>query len=292
MHLFISSSDKGFIRNLGVYFVTFLAIWFIVVLFTDKGLKGANPYQTNILKAQQYMYNDNENNEYKYVIVGSSMSDATQVQEVSKAFFNLAFAKEGSATGLTLIQNKQHKPEIVFVEMNTTLLRGINEDIVEQTDGRHRIFRENYRPDFLIINFLHQLRTSFNKKAIYADGNVPNKNALAVQQKAYDTEVDKEEMESILEYTKSVIDGLQSEGVHVILFEPPNDFSIYNSRLASDVRKMCHSYFPEGQYEWWDDVDLQEYKTRDGIHLAELSAYKYANELNSKAESKKIVDNR
>lgn len=90
---------------------------------------GVSFIQNNIVKAQRYVYQDNS--DLKIVIVGSSLAANLQVTDIGKDVKSIALGGGTSQTGLEIVKKSNSNPPIVLVQINDTISRKIDLDLVE-----------------------------------------------------------------------------------------------------------------------------------------------------------------
>ena len=121
---------------------------------------GVNVNQSNIVRAQRYVYQDDS--DLKMVIVGSSLAANLNVNQIGEGVKSIALGGGSSKTGLEIIKRSKNKPAIVLVEINDTIVREIDADLLDSL--YNPIFywmrqylpmmREEYRPVSVFINSL------------------------------------------------------------------------------------------------------------------------------------------
>jgi hypothetical protein len=121
---------------------------------------GASLIQNNIVKAQRYVYQDDS--DLKMVIVGSSLAANLNVKDIGEGVKSIALGGGASQTGLEIVKRSKGKPRILLVEINDTIVRKINSELLDSL--YHPIFywlrhyvpmmREEYRPISVFIDCL------------------------------------------------------------------------------------------------------------------------------------------
>lgn len=286
MHSFIFNSKNSFIVKVILAGFCLAVVYFSLVGLLPKKLKGTTQWQTNIIKAQEYAFNQ-EN--YDIVVVGSSEMYNVPIEKLSSKYYNCAFASGCSNTGLQLIQEKGCKPKVVIVELNDTLVRAIDNDLLNRCRGWHKwsFARENSRPDYILWNVAPLIKQKI--KSLKGRIKPPQKkldgptNQMELQRRlqASQNSPTSENMDAIKASLVDIserISELQKAGVRVILVEPPNAVELYDTVAYNEIRSLVRGVFPINKYEWID-VDWGKYTTGDGIHLQPASAERYAMDL-------------
>lgn len=163
MRLFTSNSKYLEIIKICVYTVLMAFLYYGCVSFVSKDLKGANQWQTNIIKAQDFAF---DNKAYTHAFVGSSEAYNVPVDEISDKWSNLGFAGGCSLTGLEVILRSGKPIDVVVVEVNETLLRGQDNDLLSEIAPWHvlPIGRQNTRIDYLFNLIKSKIKMSFKDK--------------------------------------------------------------------------------------------------------------------------------
>ena len=120
-----------------------------------------------------------------------------------------------------------------------------------------------------------------NTSEIKDEDKVTNLSLLDLQKESMSKPLDEEKMRCALSQLKEQCDKLRQQGVKIILAETPNDPTLHDLQQTIMARNLVHEYFPVGEYDYFD-VDWNDYKTKDGVHLTEYSAKHYAREMTYK----------
>lgn len=103
MRLFISSFNQlPFAIRMAVYFLLVGLCYSLLLCLVPERNQGANQWQTNVVKAQRYMFSKKQ---FDHIVVGSSEMFRVPVEKDSN-WANLAMAGGASQTGLELIAEK------------------------------------------------------------------------------------------------------------------------------------------------------------------------------------------
>lgn len=276
MRLSISSFKSGFIIKTICCFFFIGSLYYGFVSLLPKGLQGANQWQTNVLKAQEYAFSSKE---YPIVYVGSSMLYNVPVEKLSDENFNLAFAGGSSNSGLQLILQKEIKPKVIAVELNETILRGVDGDLIEHTRGWYKLpfGREVNRPDVVFYNLAVVLKEQIREKKPLVDKS-PLNDEIDRRLKGAASSLNLEHYRRELCIIKNMLNNLQAQGIKVLLVEIPNAPELYDTIKYQTAHALEREIFPENEYQW-HCVEWEEYSTIDGVHLQSASAMRYGKEL-------------
>jgi len=256
---------------------------------------GASLNQSNIVRAQRYVYQDDS--DLKMVIVGSSLAANLNVKDIGEGVKSIALGGGSSKTGLEIIKRSKSKPPIVLVEMNDTIIRKIDADLVNSL--YHPIFywmrqylpmmREEYRPVSVFINSLKS-RSQQNLKMMTREelDSLEGRNITPeLSQKAIkDTvdvqstplsEKDAETMKQEAELIKTQIAEIKKNtGAKVVLFDIPLESRVNAAIRLKQVRELAKKLFPPDRFEWLPPPKEREWRTNDGVHLIRSDARDFA----------------
>lgn len=291
MHSFISNFSRlPFLIRLLIFLLFIFLCYNLLLYFLPAYNKGANQWQDNVVRAQKYAFSEHT---AKYVVVGSSEMARVPVERKSKEWANLAMTAGASQTGLELVcrkVQKGEKPRVVWIEMNDTLLKGLDQELLDKTAWWHDmpLLREYDRPDAVMYFILRSIKIWWRAGIVIHkdDPQLPNARTLKRVTKQFDTALDEEQYYALLLAMKENIDFLRAQDVGVILCIPPNAPEIKTCPKALAIRRICYEVYPPEQYTW-QEVDWSQYHTTDGTHLQEESADKFADVLISVTEQAK-----
>ena len=284
MHSYTSNTDNNekkhsFIMRLVVSFVIVCGLYYLLTCIVPKSDDGPGLYFTNVLKAQRFTLST-EN--AKVILVGSSMASVVHIEEYSEDYLNLAFSGGDSLTGLELIKRKSEKtgvyPELIFVEISDAMINGIDEDILEKTNGfgLSWINRIENRPDYILYSLAKSVYYHNKEKNISDYGVIEEK--LEYWTNVKSCPVNQDDMNEYMELARDYVDYFMDKGCHVVLLEIPNDASLHDLPETVQVRETALAYMPADKYEWFL-TDWADYIVSDAIHMGKLSADRYANRL-------------
>jgi len=259
---------------------------------------GASLMQNNIVKAQRYVYQDDS--DLKMVIVGSSLAANLNVKHIGEGVKSIALGGGSSKTGLEIIKRSKSKPPIVLVEMNDTIGRKIDADLLDSL--YHPIFywmrqylpmmREEYRPVSVFINSLKS-RSQQNQKMMTREelDSLEGRNITPeLSQKAIQmtvdvestplSEKDAETMKQEAELIKTQIAEIKKNiGAKVVLFDIPLESRVNAAIRRKQVRELAKKLFPPDRFEWLPPPKEREWRTNDGVHLIRSDARDFAESL-------------
>ncbi|MGL5061272.1 MAG: hypothetical protein ACRC62_14965 [Microcoleus sp.] len=262
--------------------------------------EGASLIQNNIVKAQRYVYQNSS--DLKMVMLGSSLAANIKVRDIGEGVKSIALGGGASQTGLEIVRRSSNKPAIVLVEMNDTIVRKIDADLINSL--YHPIFywlrkylpimREEYRPVSVFIDYLKKrsqpenqlskaeldqsepryLTPELSRKGIQMAVDVENQPLSAK-----DIETMKQEANSI---QKQIAEIKNNTGAKVVLFTIPQESRVDAQIRRKQVRELMKQLFPPDSFEWLVPPPAREWRTNDGIHLIRSDARDFAQFLRDK----------
>ncbi len=256
---------------------------------------GSSLIQNNIVKAQRYVYQDDS--DLKMVIVGSSLTANLNVKHIGEGVKSIALGGGASQTGLEIVKRSKSKPPIVLVEINDTIVRKIDADLLDTL--YHPIFyrmrqylpmmREEYRPVSVFIDYLKSrssqqyLNLSREKldslEARYLTPELSQKGiqmTVDVESKPL-SEKDAENIKKEAELIKTQIAEIQkNSGTKVVLFDIPLESRVNAAIRKKQVRELAKKLFPSDRFEWLPPPPPREWRTNDGTHLIRSDARDFA----------------
>jgi hypothetical protein len=256
---------------------------------------GSSVMQNNIVKAQRYVYQDDS--DLKMVIVGSSLAANLNVKHIGEGVKSIALGGGSSKTGLEIIKRGKSKPPIVLVEMNDTIVRKIDGELLDSL--YQPIFywmrqylpmmREEYRPVSVFINSLKS-RSQQNLKMMTREelDSLEGRNITPeLSQKAIQmtvdvestplSEKDAESMKQEAELIKTQIAEIKKNiGAKVVLFDIPLESRVNAAIRRKQIRELAKKLFPPDRFEWLPPPKEREWRTNDGVHLIRSDARDFA----------------
>jgi len=270
---------------------------FYQVLFSGGVLQAsdaANVHQSNVVKAQRYVHQDES--DLKMVIVGSSLA-ANLEKHIGEGVKSIALGGGSSKTGLEIIKRSKSKPRIVLVEINYTITRKIDSELLDSL--YHPIFywmrqylpmlREEYRPISVFIDSLKS-RSKQNQKLMSREAldSLEGRNLTPeLSQKSIQTAVDNKSKplsEKDAETIKQEADLMKNQiaeikkhtGAKVVLFDIPFESRVNAALGVKQFRELAKKLFPPDRFEWLPPPKEREWRTNDGIHLIRSDARDFA----------------
>jgi hypothetical protein len=256
---------------------------------------GVSVNQNNIVRAQRYVYQDDS--DLKMVIVGSSLAANLNIKHIGEGVKSIALGGRSSQTGLEIVKRSKSKPRIVLVEINDTIIRKIDPELLDSL--YHPIFywmrqylpmlREEYRPVSVFINYLKS-RSKQNLKMMTREelDSLEGRNLTPeLSQKAIQATVDIQSIplsEKDAKTMKQEADLIRNQiaeikkntGAKVVLFDVPLESRVNATLRIKQVRELAKKLFPPDSFEWLPPPKEREWRTNDSIHLIRSDARDFA----------------
>lgn len=270
-----------------IIFAIMFALFNIAATYTRPDDKYAqSDFQRNMIKADQYIYSDQE---YKAVILGSSLAHRIATDSLP-GFYNLALSGMSVYDGGAVLLSREVLPKMVFIEINV-IHRPKSESFSQEFESPayaffKRIFpslRTENQPVILFKKGIDQLKTLSRKKPVLqarkgtkvvVNNYLPQKTfkpLLAIQIKDYnkrDTALANKAIASL----QQLITKIESRGSKVVLFEMSVNPVIQQSPKATLIRELIAKNFSRYPFI---AIPSTNFKTRDGLHLAQKEAVDY-----------------
>ena len=263
--------------------------------------EGVSLIQNNIVKAQRYVYQDNS--DLRMVIVGSSLAANLNMKDIGEGVKSIALGGGASQTGLEIIKRSKSKPAIVLVEINDTIVRKIDAELVnslyDPIFDRLRqylpIMREEYRPiSVLVDSFKSRSKQNIRLMTREALDSLEGRNLTPeLSQRAIETTVgiqskplsekDAKNMKLEADLIKNQIAEIKkNSGAKVVLFDIPLESRVNGAVRMKQVRELAKQLFPPDRFEWLPSPKEREWRTNDGIHLIRSDARDFVEFLRDK----------
>ncbi len=237
-------------------------------------------WQGNLVKAQQFIYDDKETASGENIIVGSSLAARIEMDSIP-GFYNLAFPGLTAYDGLKILQNTNISPKSIYIEANG-MLKQENKNFINSLF--HPIFfysakyippmRTRKQPVGVFIEYLRHLSD------FQAGGNDKPTEAKTFdllfqeQEKEYSWYPNDNQINTKADLLAEYVTYFESRGVKIYFFEMPINYQLATYPYAVAVRKSIREKFPPEQYCYMAS-DTSKYHTTDGIHLNKQEAARY-----------------
>ena len=246
-------------------------------------------FQANIIKSQDFLYNDSLGIET--LIVGSSLAARIVTDSLSNAY-NLALSGQSVFDGLEIIKKSGKAPKVILVETNM-MFKSLNMDFISNlfsplpciSKKCIHALREDQQPLAILGNELSWrvvaplIKLFENSQINYASSGIPDKENLAsmfpIQEAIFSKMPGPLHYDTLYSILGNRLKELHKRGSKIVLFEMPINYKLQilplqKERLAAFGRVLKN----EINYCWLAP-DTSVYTSTDGIHLDPEEAKKF-----------------
>lgn len=280
-------------------FITFSLLGSYQILVSTELVKssdGINQNQKNFILLQRYSYQTSPN--HKVVLVGSSITATLPVYSDNFHVTNLGISGGCAQTGTEVVRKKNGKPAILLVEVNETIKRKIDAEMIDTLYNPLVYYvrpylpmlKQEYQPFNTFFTSLISLKHKFMKKnsitekqriskqESYINLKFVNmiKNQVIEESKNPLSKKEENLLKQEAEYLKLQISELRQDGVRVILFNVPGEQQVQSTVRGQQIQALMRDVFPSDQFEWLPEPPHRHWTTLDGIHLIDSDAKDYA----------------
>lgn len=252
---------------------------------------GINQAQRNVIKAQKYVYG---NPSSKLILVGSSLTANIKAKDIGNHVINLGMAGGSSQTGLEIVKREKLKSAILLVEINETIERKLDQQLLDSiyepvshfSQLYFPMLRQEYKPvDVLVQAVKNRLKSSQKEEKDEPPAQTENFNpklkekVLAQQISDKMQPLSEDEQQTLKSAAKSIktqLAELQKQGVRVILYDVPGEKQVKNTIEEKQIQQIMREEFPADTYEWLPAPTSKNWVTSDGSHLVSSDAQAYA----------------
>ncbi|MCC6484980.1 MAG: hypothetical protein IT209_09060 [Armatimonadetes bacterium] len=258
---------------------------------------GITIWQSNTVKAERFLFHNAS--ESRILVVGSSLANNIRAEWIGPDVTNLAMSGGSSQTGLLIALRASTRPETVLVEVNETLARSTDEDLVRALFGgwgtlRRRVpaLREEYNPVSVLVSLVkHRIRReqppspSERDVALISPVRRTVIQQVLKQQALGLSEADRKSILSGAKRLRAEIATFQSRGVRVVLFDIPGERSVRESLRQRQIAALLKDAFPASEYSWLPEPPERNWVTSDGGHLVRPDALAFGHYLRQQIHS-------
>ena len=216
------------------------------------------------------------------VLVGSSLTFRLREEYfTTPRVRNLALAGGSPVTGLEIVANQAHLPEIILIEANV-LSRSTDDALVAKYSRADHVQPLFFRPIRTAVaayeNRLHaplshaQISGSLHRLLERPPSELDNRIYVDRALEQWNAEDPTVAVEANVKRIKQLIPEIERKGSRVLLLELPCSAQLEGSQFAKVTREIVHTAFPDrGQ---WLHIEYARKQLRwaDGVHLDERSA--------------------
>jgi len=276
-------------RSLSATVLALSCYQLLVITKIVKPSDGLHQWQNNFIRLQRYAYqNASQSN---IVLAGSSLTANLPASEIGSSVSNLGMSGGCTQTAVEAVVRKSPKPAIVIVEINNTIDRKIDNQMIDSIYNPFLytlrfylpIFREEYQPISAFYPKVTALRNKilqfirFNNTSMNPDKKLTD-TLISQFIEEYQKPVSEKQIKLIQqesEFLKLQISQLRKEGVRVVLFDIPRDPRLQATLQEKQIKALMKELFPVNQFEWLPEPPPRNWKTYDGVHIVSSDAKYY-----------------
>ena len=259
--------------------------------------------QDNVIKMQEYLYATAGH--CPTVIVGSSLAAKLRPQALPPSVCNLALRGQSVFEGFELMRRAGQAPRLILVEINVldrAPARGTIEDLFSPAlhplrrwypglQARHQPLNEALATGLAVLGRVRPATASHLEEKLGVGGHTQPGAALPVDDASYQPP-----SAAVVEATRADYDQLPPQpafgqnlallrhyvryftahGSRVVFFEMPIDAQACGGAKMRFIRQQLAAAYPASQLTWLPTPDCAAYRTTDGMHLTDPSAWRYS----------------
>lgn len=263
---------------------------------------GINQWQSNFVRAQQYVIGPKLP---EAVLVGSSLSGRLTPEwlgpEVSARTLNLCQAGGSAQTGLEIMLRSGRTPKVVLAEINGTLIRGADEDLMSRLfhpvtsrpAAYVAAFKSEYQPASVLISS-YRIQTLLSKTHLLDWSSLrqflggmtrkwssppagPEQALLEVAGTAGPpkdglTPEDEKLLREQIEVFQRHAATLERAGARIYCYDVPGDAAFANTAREKRIQAVIDQMLPRQKVHWLPEPPPRDWKTSDGVHLDDPDA--------------------
>lgn len=283
------SSFKNYYLKVAVLIILMIATYNVLLLvFQPKITTFQSQWIANYSRAETYLY---KNPKPKVIIVGSSMSARLQDDKLDRDVHNLSFGGGSPLTGLIIIKNSDHIPNLICIETNT-IEGGINKDMIKslftpvvwKIKKYLIVLQYTYQPMNIVLTMVN---SRFGQRYENQKNEKIDEGVFKAEMGRHLKEencVDGLDNPLKIAEIKGLIEYFYSKGAKVMFFQMPVYKEISSSARYVQRENKLRQAFSDMNIEWsqlGDNAD-DKYLTADGIHLIPRSAGEFTVEINNR----------
>jgi hypothetical protein len=261
--------------------------YLFIVMFPPSWETGQHLWQDNLIKAQEYLY---QNKRADGVIVGSSLSARLDQAVLPQYTLNLAMGGLSIYDGIKVVLQKPSLPKYVCIETNL-ITRSASADfeksllsmVMHPLRSWWPILREKNQPIGILTGYILSKVSkpkSTKVKSSKSDADKADTDRVFAQMLEHakserQQPPDQELINKRIKELKEMVGELSVRGVKVYFYEMPVSQELCDYPYPRRIREMMDMHFPSSEYRYLPLPDCSRYNTTDGVHLDQKSATEY-----------------
>lgn len=269
------------LKKSAAFFLLFFTVFCIFLFINKTAFKSAQyQYQYNIIKADQYLYNDTVPG---ITMIGTSLSANLKMDSLP-GIYNLSLAGLSAFDGLNIIHERQGLPKVILIEMNycfkpasASFSKKFNPSAYNFLKDHFIVFRDENQPIGITLHYIKSLKKK--KAANSANSGVPPAalflEMLKSKEEQYNS-IDTNEINNSIDLLYRSVQQITNSGTRVCFFEMPVNEALQHCAKANMVRANIIRHFSANNKVLFIPSDISHtYRTKDGVHLNEYGLLNY-----------------
>lgn len=255
----------------------------LLVSHAEPGL-GRDNYETNSITSENFRYLGKIP---QAVIVGSSKTNFFDYEILdAENVFHFGYGGQGALTGLEVLNRSSTLPKLILVEVGDTLEWTADEHCVKLASDDFElgdvlsVFQHRFQPCAIALLFYNKV---FPRELPDLDSR---QHLIGVRLHDLSMPLNQEKRVAFsnnCEKALVLIDSLQARGVKVVIFDPPVEASVADSRFVSETKAFINKRLADAHLTVLENPE-GDWQTRDGTHLMPESGKLYSVWLRSQIE--------
>jgi hypothetical protein len=247
-------------------------------------------YQGNVMGAQKYIYGAKLP---ESVMIGTSLS-AVMPMDSLQEIYKLSMPGLSMMDGMEILKRRSDYPKRVFIEINFFLKpetasfqalfsSSLNNKIKVELPA----MKEENQPVSILMDRLRSRHKPVAVAPVENDTVARDvfESLLEEQFKAYTVSIDSNQLNNSLKKMEEDVTFLVSQGSEVCFFEMPVDSSLERLPRTHAIRSAITNRFKGRPHIYYIPVPEGTFRTKDGIHLIEKEAWRFASYFKKEADS-------
>ena len=258
--------------------------------------------QDNVIRMQEFIYT--RAGECPNIILGSSLAAKLRPQVLPPNVYNLALRGQSVFEGFELLQRTQRIPKFIFLEINV-LDRPPDPQTIEALfspalhplrgwypglQARHQPLNEALAAGLVALAWLKPAAAARIQLKLGVGGPTPgaalpaddptfrpaSATVVAAAHAQYDELPEQPVFERNLALLRQYVRYFTVRGTRVVFFEMPVDEYASQGAKMHYIRQQLAANYPANQLLYLPRPDCTIYRTTDGMHLTDPSAWRYS----------------
>lgn len=247
-------------------------------------------YQGNVMGAQKYIYGTKLPEQ---VMIGTSLSAVVPTDSL-QGLYKLSMPGLSMMDGLEILKKRAEFPKKVFIEINyflkpeTASFQSLfNSPVNNKIKKELPAMKEENQPVSILMDKLRNRSKPAAGMPAVNDTVARDvfEGLLKGQFELYTQSIDRNQLNNVLIKIEQDVMAMINQGSEVCFFEMPVDSSLEVLPRTLTIRGAIKNRFKGHPHIHFIPVPEGEFRTKDGIHLIERDAWKFASYFKREADS-------